>query len=102
MVQLRILFASLMIIGVLLIVADPITAGNTTPHPAPKPRFLCPEMFGRYTCRVDPQKYWLCVNYVPFLQHCPGDLYFDAALGDCKGTGHHKLVKEPTTKSPHH
>lgn len=101
MFQLRILLATLVMIYVLAMVPDTITAENTTPHPAPK-RFLCPEMFGRFTCRVDPKKYWLCVNFVPFLQHCPGDLFFDATLGDCKGTGHHKLVKEATTKSPKH
>ena len=66
----------------------------TTAHPPSHPRFLCPKQNGRFACRLNPQSYYLCDNYVPFLQLCPGTLFFDRDLKDCKSAGHFKLETE--------
>ncbi|KAH9501052.1 Chitin-binding domain type 2 [Dermatophagoides farinae] len=73
----------------------------TTPHhnQPSHPRFLCPAQHGRFACRIDPQKYYLCDNFVPFLLDCPGTLFFDKTIKDCKSAGHFVLG---TTAKPKH
>ncbi|XP_075588964.1 uncharacterized protein LOC142597696 [Dermatophagoides farinae] len=73
----------------------------TTPHhnQPSHPRFLCPAQHGRFACRIDPKKYYLCDNFVPFLLDCPGTLFFDKTIKDCKSAGHFVLG---TTAKPKH
>lgn len=83
----------LILIGSLI--AIQIEANNENEDHEQHTRLLrCPKQFGRFGCRYDRRKYWLCINFVPFLLSCPESSYFDRDVRDCRAPGVVHLIPE--------
>lgn len=85
---------------------QPTTWKPTTPKP-----FNCPSSDGCFPISLDicQADYYLCVGYISYRQHCPGNLVFDPLIqacntverASCVSTTMHPTTSKPTSRNPY-
>merc|ERR1712038_475024 len=68
---------------------------------APLADFQCPSAAQlAYPNPYDCSSYYVCINFVPHLMHCPPNLWYNPTLGVCDYKGNVDCVASPTPGVP--